>query len=152
MPPFSPRPPFRGRETKPISHGRVPTPRSTIHLMESRKKGRKVALVAGLALVVLSVGMVWKYRKEIRSWYAFRRDFESLGRNAQGYPEYWHAQTGIVFVRLPGGTFEMGSPETETRRREIEGPVHKVRLSPFLIAKYGAPGQAWERGKSCRAT
>ncbi len=76
--------------------------------MESHKKGRKVALVAGLALVVLSVAMVWTYREEIRSWYAFWRDFESLGKNAQGYPEYRHRHTGIVFVGLPGGTFEMG--------------------------------------------
>ncbi len=34
--------------------------------MEKPKKGRKVALVAGLALVVLAVGMVWTSWKEIR--------------------------------------------------------------------------------------
>ncbi len=120
--------------------------------MAHTKKGRKVALVAGLALVVLSVTMVWTYRKEIRSWYDFWQDFEGLGKNAQGRPEYRHRETGIVFVKLPGGTFEMGSPETEEDRYKHEGPVHKVTLSPFLIAKYGAPGEAWERGKSCRAT
>ncbi len=38
--------------------------------MKKPKKGRKVALVAGLALVVLSVGMVWTYWEEIRSWYS----------------------------------------------------------------------------------
>ena len=43
--------------------------------MESRKKGSKVALVAGLALVVLSVAMVWTYWREIRSWYVLWRDF-----------------------------------------------------------------------------
>ncbi len=119
--------------------------------MKKPKKGRKVAVVAGLALVVLSVAMGWTYWEEIRSWYAVWRDFESLGRNAQGYPEYWHVQTGIVFVRLPGGTFEMGGPESEGGGKD-ERPVHKVTLSPFLIAKCGAPGEAWERGKSCRAT
>ncbi len=35
--------------------------------MKKPKKGRKVALVAGLTLVVLSVAMVWTYWKEIRS-------------------------------------------------------------------------------------
>ncbi len=54
--------------------------------MKKPKKGRKVALVAGLALVVLSVAMVWTYQSEIQSWYVFRRDFERLGKNAQGYP------------------------------------------------------------------
>ncbi len=34
--------------------------------MESRKRGRKVALLVGLALVVLSVAMVWTYWGEIR--------------------------------------------------------------------------------------
>ena len=120
--------------------------------MVRRKKGRKVALVAGLALVVLSVAMVWTYWKEVRSWYEFWRDFESLGKNEQGYPEYRHRKTETVFVGLPGGTFDMGSPESEADRLDDQGPVHKVTLSPFLIAKYGAPGQAWERGKSCRAT
>ncbi len=52
--------------------------------MKKTNKGRKVALVAGLALVVLSVGVVWTYRKEIQSWFAFRRDFESLGTSFGG--------------------------------------------------------------------
>ena len=113
--------------------------------MAHKRKGRKVALVTGLALVVLSVAMLWTYRKEIESWFAFRRDFESLGRNAQGYAEYQHRETGIVFVRLPGGTFEMGSPETESDRGETEGPVHTVRLSPFLIAKYEVSQAEWKK-------
>jgi formylglycine-generating enzyme required for sulfatase activity len=60
--------------------------------------------------------------------------------NAQGYPEFRHRQTGIVFVSLPGGTFWMGSPEDEEGRDSDESPVHKVTLSSFMIAKYGAPG------------
>ncbi len=116
--------------------------------MAHTKKGRKVALLAGLALVVLSVAVVWTYWEELRSWYAFRRDFERLGKNVQDYPEYRHRETGIVFVGLPGGTFEMGSPETEIGRKENEGPVHKVSLSPFLIAKYGAATTIPRRFKS----
>jgi formylglycine-generating enzyme required for sulfatase activity len=56
--------------------------------------------------------------------------------NDQGYREYTHDQTGIVFVLLPGGEFEMGSPEDEPNRGGDESPVHTVTLSPFLIAKY----------------
>ena len=117
------------------------------------KKGRKVALVAGLALVVLSVAMVWTYWKEI----CFFLKFERLGRNEQGYPEYRHRQTEILFVSLPGGTFEMGTSNEEGERivdeemrtdnifldREVvegliasEQPRHKVTLSPFFLAKY----------------
>ena len=107
--------------------------------MQKPKKGRKVALVAGLALVVLFGAVVGTYWGEIR----FVLRFEQLGRNAQGYPEYRHRQTGIVFVSLPGGTFEMGSPETEAGRMESEGPMHKVTLSPFLIAKYEVTQAEW---------
>ncbi len=113
--------------------------------MQKPNKGRKVALVAGLALVVLSVAMVWTYWKELESWYAFWRDFESIGKNAQRYPEYRHRQTGIVFVGLPGGTFDMGRPKTMRRYRNVEGPVHKVTLSPFLIAKYEVNQAEWKK-------
>jgi sulfatase modifying factor 1 len=36
-------------------------------------------------------------------------------------------------VLIPGGTFEMGSPEGEPGRKDNEGPRHKVRLSPFYL-------------------
>ena len=62
--------------------------------------------------------------------------FTFTGENAQGYPEYTHDQTGIVFVLLPGGEFQMGSPANEPLRDPDEGPVHTVTLSPFLIGKY----------------
>ena len=55
--------------------------------------------------------------------------------NAEGYPEYTHDETGILFVLLPGGEFEMGSPDTEEGRFGDEAK-HTVKLSPFLIAKY----------------
>ena len=133
--------------------------------MAHTKKGRKVALVAGLALVVLSVAMVWKYRKEIRSWYEFHhRDFAALGKNTHGYPEYRHRQTGIVFVGLPGGTFEMGSKKDEekeliteftryarrtrslgTIRIAAEQPCQEVTVGSFLIAKYELRQSIWAR-------
>ncbi len=62
--------------------------------------------------------------------------FTYAGENAQGYKEYTHDQTDIVFVLLPGGSVVMGSPECEQDHFGEEGPVHVVSLSPFLIAKY----------------
>ena len=38
-------------------------------------------------------------------------------------------------VALPGGTFNMGSPESEPFRKPEEGPLRKVTLSKFWIAK-----------------
>ena len=40
------------------------------------------------------------------------------------------------FVRLPGGTFTMGSPSTEQDRWDDEGPQHQVTVSAFSIGAY----------------
>ncbi|MBF0225380.1 MAG: SUMF1/EgtB/PvdO family nonheme iron enzyme [Desulfobacterales bacterium] len=44
--------------------------------------------------------------------------------------------TGIEFVLIPAGAFNMGSPDTEKVRYDNEGPVHKVTLDAFYMAKY----------------
>lgn len=55
--------------------------------------------------------------------------------SSRGLPEYTHDQTGIEVVLLPGGKFDMGSPDTEPNRSDSEGPVHSVTLDSFLIGK-----------------
>ena len=37
---------------------------------------------------------------------------------------------------IPGGVFEMGSPATESKRGDDEGPVHRVKIAPFWMGKY----------------
>lgn len=46
-----------------------------------------------------------------------------------------HTEIAIEMLPIPGGTFTMGSPEAEAGRRDDEGPVHAVELSPFWMAK-----------------
>ena len=79
------------------------------------------------------------------------------GVNAEGCHEYVHTgggggaggqmASGIRFVLLPGGEFDMGSPRGEegrpadtTDERYQANPdrefLHRVKLSPFLIGKY----------------
>ena len=70
--------------------------------------------------------------------------FSYKGKNAQGLPEYTHQKTGIVFVRLVGGAFLMGSPANETGRSRDE-KLHRVSLSPFLIAKYEVSQAQWKK-------
>ncbi len=45
-------------------------------------------------------------------------------------------QVTYVMVPIPGGEFEMGSPESEPGRQPDEGPQHKVKISPFWMAKF----------------
>lgn len=47
-----------------------------------------------------------------------------------------YTTTEIEMVPLRGGTFKMGSPESEEMRKEDEGPVHEVRVDPFWMGKY----------------
>jgi len=115
------------------------SPPAHIILVMRKPPGRKVAFASGLALLVL-IPAVWAYWPHI----LFRINFESMGRNEQGYAEYRHRQTGIIFVSVPGGTFVMGSPEEEVGREENEGPVHEVSLSPFMIGKYEVTQEQWE--------
>jgi formylglycine-generating enzyme required for sulfatase activity len=57
----------------------------------------------------------------------------------QGIPkpgEIWHEPvTGMTFVWVPGGCFEMGSPTVEAGRDPDESPVHKVCLDGFWMGK-----------------
>lgn len=52
--------------------------------------------------------------------------------------------TGLIYVLVPGGSFLMGSPETETGRKRDE-QQHEVILSPFLISKYEITQGNWAR-------
>jgi len=110
-------------------------------------KGKKIAILLSLTIVVILAATVWQSWDHLRFWWLF----ESLGKNAQGYAEYRHRQTGIVFVKLPGGTFWMGAqyndPEGQNydpEAQDLEGPVHKVTLSPFLIAKCEVTQSQWK--------
>ena len=107
-------------------------------------RGKRIAIIAGIGVAVV-VGLVCMEWEQVRFWWMFA----SIGKNEQGYPEYRHRQSGIIMVSLPGGTFTMGSPKSEP---DYDHVPHEVTLSSFLIAKFGAPGKVWERGKSCRAT
>ncbi|MEC9477069.1 MAG: SUMF1/EgtB/PvdO family nonheme iron enzyme [Planctomycetota bacterium] len=64
--------------------------------------------------------------------------FTFQSNNAQGYPEYTHDDTGILFVRIPSDSFLMGSTselDAPYSPGADETPLHMVTLSPFLMAK-----------------
>jgi formylglycine-generating enzyme required for sulfatase activity len=42
----------------------------------------------------------------------------------------------LEMVEIPAGTFYMGSPENEAKRRDNESPQHQVTLPSFFIGKY----------------
>jgi formylglycine-generating enzyme required for sulfatase activity/serine/threonine protein kinase len=59
---------------------------------------------------------------------------------------------GLVFVLLPGGTFEMGAQKQDPNganydpeARANESPVHEVKLSPYFLSKYEMTQAQWQR-------
>ncbi len=53
-------------------------------------------------------------------------------------------QAPMNFVELGGGTFQMGSPESEEGAKPWEQPAHLVTVSPFLISETEVTVAQWE--------
>ncbi|MBG1267102.1 formylglycine-generating enzyme family protein [Nostoc sp. WHI] len=88
--------------------------------------------------------------------------FESVTVNAHGqvtnrkqnkasyFKEYLGEVTGepsapfIEMVKIPGGTFKMGSPPDELERYDFENPQHPVNVEPFFLAKYPVTQEQWQ--------
>ncbi len=55
--------------------------------------------------------------------------------------------TGLSFemVPIPGGEFQMGSPASEKGHKKDEGPVRRVRISPFWMARLEVTWDLYEQ-------
>jgi formylglycine-generating enzyme required for sulfatase activity len=52
-------------------------------------------------------------------------------------------EVSLDMVAIPGGTFLMGSPETEEGHRDSESPQHSVTVQPFFMGKYPVTQAQW---------
>jgi formylglycine-generating enzyme required for sulfatase activity len=50
----------------------------------------------------------------------------------------------LEMIDIPGGSFWMGSPETEEGRDINEGPQHQVTLLPFSLSKFPITQAQWQ--------
>ncbi len=73
------------------------------------------------------------------------------GQEIQREPKSARCQTldignGVTLdmVYIPGGTFLMGSPETEKSRDDYESPQHHVTIEPFYLATYLVTQAQWQ--------
>ncbi len=83
-------------------------------------------------------------------------EFDVVTVNAQGQEiqrEHHHAQyftedlgnsVTLEMVSVPGGTFEMGSPEGEKYRYGNESPQHEVTVQHFFMGKYPVTQAQWK--------
>jgi len=52
--------------------------------------------------------------------------------------------TDFDMIAIPGGTFLMGSPNSESYRRDDEGPQKKIKISPFWMGKWEVTWDEYE--------
>jgi formylglycine-generating enzyme required for sulfatase activity len=62
---------------------------------------------------------------------------------AQYFTEYLGNGVTLDMVAIRGGTFTMGSPETEAESRNSERPQHEVTVPPFSMGKYPITQAQW---------
>jgi formylglycine-generating enzyme required for sulfatase activity len=78
----------------------------------------------------------------------FRRKTELIIKQRQqqawGFIEDLGNGVTLEMVAIPGGTFLMGSPETEQGHRDSESPQHQVTVQPFFIGKYPVTQAQWQ--------
>ncbi len=66
-------------------------------------------------------------------------------RNPQGLLRAVEVNTGLTFLLIPAGTFQMGSPESDKAGYRQERPVHTVDVPAFLLCETECTQVAWER-------
>ena len=77
-------------------------------------------------------------RQEGGRWSMERRPLQ-----VQGYREDLGGGVALTLVKIPAGSFLMGSPEDEPERLEREGPQHEVTLGSFFMAQTPITQAQW---------
>jgi formylglycine-generating enzyme required for sulfatase activity len=65
--------------------------------------------------------------------------------SAQFYVEDMGGGVAIEMVEIPGGSFQMGSPNNEAGRFANEGPIHTVMVSPYFLSRYPITQAQWRK-------
>jgi formylglycine-generating enzyme required for sulfatase activity len=86
-----------------------------------RNRRRRIPIIAG-AVLALMYAIVW------------------TGLTAWGVRA---VEAEMEFVPIPAGCFQMGSPEAEEGRLELEGPVNEVCLKRFELGKFEVTQEEW---------
>ena len=77
-------------------------------------------------------------RQEGGRWSMERRPLQ-----VQGYREDLGGGVALTLVKIPAGSFLMGSPEDEPERADAEGPQHEVTLGGFFMAQTPITQAQW---------
>ncbi|MGB6298960.1 MAG: formylglycine-generating enzyme family protein, partial [Rivularia sp. (in: cyanobacteria)] len=127
------------QEKTPISQepSRV-SPKNTPEKIQTRKFEFEYAKIKEVEEIVnpgfLGIGRKTEINVEIKRYHGQAEEFtEDLGN-------------GVILkmVKIPGGSFIMGSPEDEKRSRDYERPQHQVNIQPFFMGKFPVTQEQYE--------
>jgi formylglycine-generating enzyme required for sulfatase activity len=80
----------------------------------------------------------WQNRSGQDRWIQERRQVQ-----VEGFLEQLGEGVAITMVKIPAGTFLMGSPRDETERSDVEGPLHEVKLASFFLGQTPITQAQW---------
>ena len=131
--------------------------------MSVKRRGKGRTLTAGAVALLVGLALLVYFKDELKAWYVVWTQFERIETNPQGYAEYLHRRTDIVFVRLPGGPCTLGvSQEDIAEWLSRQGSKHEslnnqmaqhmatawtprtVRVSSCLMAKEEISAAQWQ--------
>jgi len=95
-------------------------------------------------LLILVIGVVLVFSAGF-SWAWLIGEFQVANQKARAGHTFTDSVTGMEFVWVPAGCFQMGSPSWEDERSEDEGPVHKVCVDGFWMGKYEVTQGQWQK-------
>jgi len=95
-------------------------------------------------LLILVVGVVLVLQTGF-SWAWMIGDFQISAPKVRAGQTFTDSVTGMEFVWVPAGCFQMGSPSGESMRSDVEGPVHKVCVDGFWMGKYEVTQGQWQK-------
>ena len=126
---------------------------------KARVDARRLRILVGVLSVVIVTGVTaWEFRalREFVFWFSNVRDYvltadrERTFTLKQGgtFRECAKVQERDYcpeMVVVPAGSFEMGSPATETSHKPEEEPLHRITIAkPFAVAKFELTFDEWD--------
>lgn len=86
----------------------------------------------------------FKFKFETIAVDASGKQIASRHREAKFFAEDLGNGIMLEMVYIPGGTFMMGSPETEIGQYSSETPQHPVTIAPFFMGRYPITQAQWK--------
>lgn len=134
-----------GPSSEPIQESapaKVAVPPEVAALLEPLRERAEYAALDKAAVEALARAAEVRWPQEFSNF-----TYQSVEHFSAGGVSHWvsiwsHDKTGLEFALVPGGRFQMGSPESEANRK-VDELQYWVTLDPFLISRTECTQEAW---------